>query len=152
MASFRIETLTITRAVLRPCVAFRELGISSGSMRIVFVHVFVPWVPAVFYVASRFVQHTSGAVTLLALLGVPNYPGRCLPGIACSAISGRQHYYDMEAARRWLFSGPAPGYRFWRRSRQFQTNRRSTAVLFHEQVTSSEQTVGCWGRDFMAGP
>src|SRR6266481_2509545 len=34
--------------------AFRALGINSGSMRIVLFVFFVPWVPAVFYVASRF--------------------------------------------------------------------------------------------------
>jgi hypothetical protein len=57
--------------------AFRELGISSGSMRIVLFMFFVLWVPAVFYVASRFCSaYSAGAVTLLAVAwSVPNYPG-----------------------------------------------------------------------------
>jgi hypothetical protein len=58
-------------------IAFRELGISSVSMRIVLFVVFVTWVPAVFYIASRFgTAYSAGAVTLLAITwSVPNYPG-----------------------------------------------------------------------------
>jgi hypothetical protein len=56
--------------------AFREFGISSTSMRIVLFVFFVFWVPAVFYVASRFGSaYSAGAVTLLAVAwSVPNYP------------------------------------------------------------------------------
>src|SRR5579859_704546 len=43
--------------------AFRVFGISSASMRIVLFIFFVPWVPAVFYVASRFCSaYAAGAV------------------------------------------------------------------------------------------
>ena len=57
--------------------AFREFGITSASMRIVLFVFFVPWVPAVFYVASRFGSpYSAGAVTLLSVAwSVPNYPG-----------------------------------------------------------------------------
>src|SRR6266436_8967238 len=55
--------------------AFRALGINSGSMRMVLFAFFVLWVPAVFYVASRFVSiYSAGAVTLVAVAwSVPNY-------------------------------------------------------------------------------
>src|SRR5262245_35419534 len=57
--------------------AFRELGINSGSMRMVLLAFFVPWVPAIFYIASRFSSaYSAGAVTLLAVAwSVPIYPG-----------------------------------------------------------------------------
>ena len=57
--------------------AFRVFGIDSASMRYVLFGFFVPWVPAVFYIASRFGSPVSaGAVTLLAVAwSVPNYPG-----------------------------------------------------------------------------
>src|SRR6266581_4298494 len=48
--------------------AFRELGISSASMRFVLFVFFVPWIPAVYYVASRFCSaYSTAAVTLLAM-------------------------------------------------------------------------------------
>src|SRR6266568_1917134 len=57
--------------------AFRELGISSASMRFVLFVFFVPWIPAIYYVASRFCSmYSAAAVTLLAVAwSVPNYPG-----------------------------------------------------------------------------
>src|SRR5437667_9188175 len=57
--------------------AFRAFGIDSGSMRIILFAFFVPWIPAVFYVASRFGSvYSAGAATLLAVAwSVPNYPG-----------------------------------------------------------------------------
>ena len=56
--------------------AFRVWGINSGAMRDVLLIFFVAWVPAVFYVASRFSPPVSaGVVTLVALTwSVPNYP------------------------------------------------------------------------------
>src|SRR5579863_7528571 len=57
--------------------AFRVFGVSSAAMRYVLFAFFVPWVPAVFYVASRFgTPWVAGAVTLLCVAwSVPNYPG-----------------------------------------------------------------------------
>jgi len=55
--------------------AFRVLGVNLGSLRIILFAVFLAWVPAVFYIASRF----SGALvsaftTLLAVAwSIPNY-------------------------------------------------------------------------------
>ncbi len=55
--------------------AFRVLGANFGSLRIVLFVCFVAWVPAVFYVASRFAStFSSAALTLLAVAwSVPNY-------------------------------------------------------------------------------
>jgi hypothetical protein len=58
-------------------IAFRLFGVTSASMRYVLFAFFVPWVPALFYIASRFGSgFSAGAVTLLAVAwSVPNYPG-----------------------------------------------------------------------------
>lgn len=55
--------------------AFRALGINLMSMRYVLFVFFVAWVPAVFYVASRFVSdYAAAAITLLVVAwSVPNY-------------------------------------------------------------------------------
>jgi hypothetical protein len=63
--------LTVVNAV-----ALRLLGTTLMSMRIVLFGVFLLWVPAVYYVASRFVRPlAAAAVTLLCVAwSVPNYP------------------------------------------------------------------------------
>src|SRR6266478_6366354 len=88
--------------------AFRELGINSGTMRIVLFMFFVPWVPAVFYVASRFCSaYSAGAVTLLAVAwSVPNYPG-LMPSwynlfFATFGAAALLRYVEV-GTRRWLF-------------------------------------------------
>jgi hypothetical protein len=56
--------------------AFRLLGTTLWSLRIVLLAFLVLWVPAVYYIASRFVRPVAaGAATLLAVAwSVPNYP------------------------------------------------------------------------------
>jgi hypothetical protein len=56
--------------------AFRLFGINSASMRMVLFTFFVPWVPAIFYAASRFCgAYSAGVVTLVAVAwSVPHYP------------------------------------------------------------------------------
>jgi hypothetical protein len=56
--------------------AFRLLGTTLFSLRVVLFAVFLAWVPAVFYVASRLVRPvTAAAVTLLCVAwSLPNYP------------------------------------------------------------------------------
>lgn len=63
--------LTVLNAV-----AFRLLGTTLLSPRLVLFAVFLAWVPAVFYVALRFVRpFAAGGVTLLAVVwSLPNYP------------------------------------------------------------------------------
>src|SRR5215469_14944148 len=87
--------------------AFREFGISSASMRLVLFAFFVPWVPAVFYVASRFGSpYSAGAVTLLAVAwSVPNYPAP-MPSwynlfFAVFGLAALLRYFEF-ASRRWL--------------------------------------------------
>jgi hypothetical protein len=88
--------------------AFRELGISSGSMRIVLFIFFITWIPAVFYIASRFgPAYSAGAVTLLAVAwSVPNYPGP-LPSwynLFFATFGAAALLRHLEAGtRRWLF-------------------------------------------------
>ena len=56
--------------------AFRVFGTTLFSMRLVLFAVFLAWVPAVFYVASRLVRPLAAAgVTLLCVAwSLPNYP------------------------------------------------------------------------------
>jgi hypothetical protein len=95
--------------------AFRELGINSASMRVVLFAFFVAWVPAVFYVASRFGSaYSAGAVTLLAVAwSVPNYPGP-MPSwynlfLAVIGAAALLRYLEV-GSRRWLlFAGICGG-------------------------------------------
>ncbi len=88
--------------------AFRELGISSASMRFVLFVFFVPWIPAIYYVASRFCSaYSTAAVTLLAMAwSVPNYPGP-MPSwynlfFATFGVAAILRYLEA-GSRRWLF-------------------------------------------------
>jgi hypothetical protein len=56
--------------------AFRIFGTSLFTMRLVLFAVFLAWVPAVFYIASRFVRPAAAAgMTLLCVVwSLPNYP------------------------------------------------------------------------------
>jgi hypothetical protein len=88
--------------------AFRELGISSASMRFVLFVFFVPWVSAVYYAASRFCSaYSAAAVTLLAMAwSVPNYPGP-MPSwynlfFATFGIAAILRHLEA-GTRRWLF-------------------------------------------------
>ena len=57
--------------------AFRLLGTNLWTLRLVLFAVFVAWVPALFYIASRFVRPlaAAGVVFLAVVWSVPNYPG-----------------------------------------------------------------------------
>jgi hypothetical protein len=98
--------------------AFRELGINSGSMRIVLFAFFVPWVPAVFYIASRFSSaYAAGAATLLAVAwSVPIYPGP-MPSwynlfFATFGAAALFRYLEV-GTRRWLIvAGVCAGLSF----------------------------------------
>src|ERR1019366_9387 len=89
--------------------AFREFGINLASMRIVLFVFFVAWVPAIFYVASRFGSaYSAGAVTLLAVAwSVPNYPGP-MPSwynlfFATFGAAALFRYLEV-GSRRWLLA------------------------------------------------
>jgi hypothetical protein len=88
--------------------AFRVFGTNLASMRFVLFAFFVAWVPAVFYIASRFVSpNASAGVTLLAVAwSVPNYSA-AVPSwynlfFAAFGTAALLRYIEV-STRRWLF-------------------------------------------------
>jgi hypothetical protein len=88
--------------------AFRLFGTTLWSMRLALFAVFLAWVPAVHYIASRFVRRTMAAgVTLLAVAwSLPNYPAP-MPSwynlfLATFGIAALLRFLDA-GRRRWLF-------------------------------------------------
>jgi hypothetical protein len=88
--------------------AFRVLGVNFASLRIVLFVCFVAWVPAVFYVASRFASaYNSAALTLLAVAwSVPNYSA-AVPSwynlfFAIFGTAALLRYMETRT-RRWVF-------------------------------------------------
>ncbi len=57
--------------------AFRALGTNLWTLRLVLFGVFLVWLPAVFYIAARFVRpYAAACIGFLAVVwSVPNYPG-----------------------------------------------------------------------------
>jgi len=89
--------------------SFRIFGINCISMRLVLFSFFVPWVPAVFYIASRFSPALSGGVvTLVALVwSVPNYPAP-MPSwytlfFATWGVAALLRYLE-SGSRWWIFA------------------------------------------------
>lgn len=87
--------------------AFRVFEINSATMRMVLFAFFLPWVPAVYYVASRFGSaYSAGAATLLAVAwSVPNYPAP-MPSwynlfFATFGVVALLRYLEV-GTRRWL--------------------------------------------------
>jgi hypothetical protein len=126
--------------------AFRELGISSVSMRIVLFAFFVPWVPAVFFVASRFCSpFSAGAVTLLAVAwSVPNYPGP-MPSwynlfFATFGTAALLRYIEA-GTRRWLLiAGLCGGLSFLAKiTAAYFVAGTLLFFVFREQCIASEQ-------------
>lgn len=89
--------------------AFRLLGINLATLRYVLFAAFVAWVPAVYYVASRFGPPiAAGAVTLLCVAwSVPNYAA-AVPSwynlfLATFGIAVTLRYLETPA-RSWIFA------------------------------------------------
>lgn len=95
--------------------AFRMLGISLWTMRLVLFAAFVGWVPALWYCASRLVRPMAAtALTLLAVVWtIPNYPAP-LPSwynlfLATAGVAAMLRGLDT-GRRRWtLVAGIAGG-------------------------------------------
>jgi hypothetical protein len=94
--------------------AFRLLGTTLWSMRLALFAAFLAWVPAVYYIASRFVRPVmAGGVTLLAVVwSLPNYPAPmpswynlflATAGIACLLC------FLEQGRSRWLFAAGVAG-------------------------------------------
>ena len=86
---------------------FRLLGTNLWTLRVVMFAAFVAWLPAVFYVASRFVRPAAAAcVGILAVVwSVPNYPTAMASWynlfLATAGIAALLRWLD-DPRRRWL--------------------------------------------------
>jgi hypothetical protein len=87
--------------------AFRLLGTNLWTLRLVLFAVFVAWVPAVFYITSRFVRAlAAGGVTLLAMVwSLPNYSA-AMPSwynlfLATFGVAALFRFLEV-GTRRWL--------------------------------------------------
>ena len=94
--------------------AFRVLGTTLWSMRIVLFLAFLAWVPAVYYVASRFARPAIAAgITLVAVVwSVPNYPAP-MPTwynlfLATVGVAALLRFLE-DGHRRWLFAAGVAG-------------------------------------------
>jgi hypothetical protein len=94
--------------------AFRLLGTTLWSMRLVLFAAFLAWVPAVYYVASRFARPLMAAgVTLLAVAwSVPNYPAP-MPSwynlfLATFGVAALLRFLE-DGRRRWLVAAGVAG-------------------------------------------
>lgn len=94
--------------------AFRLFGTTLFSLRIVLFAVFLAWVPAVFYIASRLVRPvTAAGITLLCVVwSLPNYPAP-LPSwynlfLATFGVAALFRWLE-ERRARWLFAAGVAG-------------------------------------------
>src|SRR4051812_32907625 len=94
--------------------AFRLFGTTLWSMRLMLFAVFLAWVPAVFYIASRMVRPLMAAgITLLAVVwSLPNYPAP-MPSwynlfFATFVIAALLRFLEDERYR-WLFAAGVAG-------------------------------------------
>jgi hypothetical protein len=90
-------------------VAFRLLGTNLASMRYVLFLFFLAWVPAFYYVATRFISPAIAALVTLSAVAwsVPNYSA-AMPSwynlfFATFGLAGLLRYIKMER-RFWLFT------------------------------------------------
>jgi hypothetical protein len=98
--------------------AFRMLGTNLWTLRIVLFGAFLAWLPAVFYIASRFTRPlTAASIGFLAVVwSLPNYPGAMASWynlfLATLGIASLLRYLE-DARARWLFlAGLAGGLSF----------------------------------------
>ena len=94
--------------------AFRLIGTNLWSLRLVLFAVFLAWVPALFYIASRFARPlvAAGAVFLAVLWSVPNYPA-AMPSwfnlfLATLGMAALFRHLE-DDRRRWLFAAGLAG-------------------------------------------
>jgi fermentation-respiration switch protein FrsA (DUF1100 family) len=94
--------------------AFRLLGTTLLSMRLALFAVFLAWVPAVYYIALRFVRPMlAGGVTLLAVVwSLPNYSAP-MPSwynlfLATFGIAALLRFLE-DGRRRWLVAAGVAG-------------------------------------------
>jgi hypothetical protein len=94
--------------------AFRLFGTTLWSMRLALFAVFLAWVPAVFYLASRFVKPVAaGGMTLLAVVwSLPNYvapmPSWYNLFLATFGVAALFRHLE-DGRRRWLVAAGLAG-------------------------------------------
>lgn len=95
-------------------VAFRLLGVNLWTLRLVLFAFVVAWVPALFYIATRFVRPVAaaGAVMLAVVWSVPNYPAAMASWynlfLATFGLAAVLRYIDVEH-RGWLVAAGVAG-------------------------------------------
>jgi 4-amino-4-deoxy-L-arabinose transferase-like glycosyltransferase len=94
--------------------AFMLFGTSFASLRLPLFAVFLAWVPAVYYIASRFVrQYAAAGITLLAVVwSLPNYTA-AMPSwynlfLATFGLAALFRYQE-DARQRWLVAAGIAG-------------------------------------------
>jgi hypothetical protein len=132
--------------------AFRVLGVRLTVLRVVLMIALVLWLPAVYYVASRFTGSFGAAVvTILALVwSVPNYPA-AMPSwynlfFAVFALAAWCRFLETEtepAHRGWLLAcGLAIGFSICTKIiGLYLGGAMALAIAFHEQTRSARDPV-----------
>jgi hypothetical protein len=98
--------------------AFRILGTNLWTLRLVLFAFCLAWIPALFYIASRFARPfaSAGVVLLAVVWSLPNYPAAMASWynlfFATFGLAALLRYLDVER-RRWLvLAGVAGGLSF----------------------------------------
>lgn len=128
--------------------AFRVLGVRLTVLRVVLMVALVLWLPAVYYVASRFTGPLGAtAVTILALVwSVPNYPA-AMPSwynlfFAVFALAAWCRFVETER-RGWLVAcGLAIGFSICTKIiGLYLAGAMALAIAFREQTLSARDPV-----------
>jgi hypothetical protein len=140
--------------------AFRLFGTNLASMRYMLFLFFLPWVPAVYYVASRFVSApVAGAVTLLAVAwGPPNYAA-AMPSwynlfFATFGLAALLRYIEVQTGRWLLVAGLCGGVSIlFKLPGLYFVAGVLLFLLFHEQMapstTAPDRRESLWYRGFL---
>jgi hypothetical protein len=141
-------------------VAFRVLGTNLASMRYMLFLFFLAWVPAVYYVASRFVfPPIAAAVTLLAVAWGPPMYAAAMPSwynlfFATFGLAALLRYIEVQTGRWLLLAGCCGGISFlFKLPGLFFVNGVLLFLVFREQIASSAKPAGrresLWYRAFV---
>src|SRR5579862_6410053 len=140
--------------------AFRLFGTNLASMRYMLFIFFLAWVPAVYYVASRFVSPlAASAVTLLAVAwGPPNYAA-AMPSwynlfFATFGLAALLRYIDAQSNRWLLVAGFCGGISFlFKLLGLYFVAGTLLFLLFREQMAPiavpAERRESLWYRSFL---
>jgi hypothetical protein len=140
--------------------AFRVFGTNLASMRYMLFLFFLAWVPAVYYVASRFVSPpVASAVTLLAVVWGPPMYAAAMPSwynlfFATFGLAALLRYIEVQT-RRWLVvAGFCGGISFlFKLLGLYYVAGTLLFLLFREQMapsaTPADRRERLWYRSFL---